>query len=368
MKKTVLYGIIALLSVSLFFLGCDTGTSSDGSTVNTPSWPWTEGTGGGGGNKHAEAAQAAQALANLLGGGATANGPVVTIPAGGLDLPVGASVTIPADVTLQVEGDFTVAGELVIEGDLALAPGTTLTVEGTVTATGEVTVPATAVLDVPAGGEIAVEHGGVLTFEAGATGALNGTITVESGATLADLNDGGGSLWTGSAVGEYVYKAGATIVVYSGGNPVTRIGGSGATIELENGATVTLKDGEMLLTGNATLKAQYGIAEANILTIGANSQLTVQLSVGEYFYVNDTAQILGADAGTSKIVLMGNPGDPIIKIKENSGSETNNFYKSDNSEVASTTVDDCFEITPDTYTWDGNADGTGVAGWLGLLP
>ena len=63
MKKKIFYGLIALLSVSLFFLACDTGTSGESTVSN---WPPEDSSSssGGGGNKVAQA----EAAATLLGG------------------------------------------------------------------------------------------------------------------------------------------------------------------------------------------------------------------------------------------------------------------------------------------------------------
>ncbi|MDR0589726.1 MAG: hypothetical protein LBG25_04195 [Spirochaetaceae bacterium] len=76
MNKKILYGMIALLSVSFLFLGCPTGTSSDSTTATT--WSNT----GNGTLPPPNPGQAAAALASALGTGVLSSDSTVIIPNG----------------------------------------------------------------------------------------------------------------------------------------------------------------------------------------------------------------------------------------------------------------------------------------------
>jgi filamentous hemagglutinin len=430
MKMKIATAMIALLSLSMLVLGCDTGTNSD-SGGGASNWP--PATTPGGGSSGGSSVQDAQNLAAALGG--TAVGNAVFLPAGAT-IPAGAPFTVPAGVTLQPEGALTVEGTLILEGDLTMKNGD-LTVEGTLTANGTVTVPATssvkvdpnAVLTVTgdlntagaltvegtlnaAGnvtvssganftvdaangevtvtgdftlesgahctveGDIDVGNGGTLTFEDGVTGdaaGLAGEITVGPGATLKDLSHGGGSLWGNTNSGKYVYQAGSTAIVANdpgGGAPWVismRIGAAGdeeATIQLTRGTltmeATTTGAGKITLDGDATLAKSYGITGTSEVTIATNSKLTVS-ATGE-FNLQETATKIGGTDATSVIEIA---AGGYIKVHTGNTAGDIFYNNSDTNKVSGGTPGPSgrLEVTPNTYKWDANAGGSGIAGW-----
>jgi hypothetical protein len=390
MKTKILAVMIALLSLSLLVLGCDTATNSD-SGGGASNWPPAT-TPGGGGSSGGSSVQDAKNLAAALGG--TAVGKAVFLPAGAT-IPAGAPVTVPAGVTLQPEGALTIAGTLNLEGDLKVDPAG-LTVTGTLNAAGNVTVPATATVDLAASAVVTVTgdfnvagifttaagsaidvDSGTLTFEAGATGGvagLLGTITVGPDGTLQDLKTGGNSLWPsgGTNTGSYVYSGGATAILGGGSGPVIRLGpiGSGATVELEDGATLTQTINTYTFTGNVTIAKSYGVVDTTI-QLGVNTILTIDVPGTDenvYLLVGSTgSKIEGTVAGgadtASKIVIVPQGGVPFDNTIQVLGTSVYNFY---DTNVLNDGVYGAGKAVPvGEYEWIDDVNGDLTAGDFG---
>jgi cytoskeletal protein CcmA (bactofilin family) len=383
MKTKILAVMIALLSLSLFFLGCDTGTNSD-SGSSAPVYPGgtTPGGGAGGGGNPQGAAAAAAAL------GGVAVGSTVLIPAG---KDIAGTVNVPAGVTLQPQGALTISGTLNVEGDLAVnAFG--LTVTGTLNASGNVTVPAAATVtltgEMTVAGDfnlagtlttasttaITVGSGGTLIIAASATsstGGLAGTITIAAGGAMVDMEPGGGSLWDTGATGKYVYEAGASVSLVNSPDPepVLRIGpaNSGATVQLASGAkfeqaiaAYKFIGGEVTITGDYRLSYPLAL-EGTSLKIALSGP-------DKNVYLPDGGVITG-DA-TSTITIEGSGTDNnIIKVDVNTTSGGNNFYDADIGGPSTPAAVDpsgdgtYYLITPGVYAWSANADGASGSGW-----
>jgi hypothetical protein len=365
MKKNMLFGMIAWLSVSLFFLGCPTDASDDNDTsYNMPDQ---------GNGAPPNSGQSGKALADALTslgitvtddgkGNITITGsPTLSTP---VSVPNGATLSVATGQTLTVDAPLTVSS-----GGTLSVPGTsTLTVNGGKSLTVAGTLDAEGTLDVA--GPVSVENGGTISIALGANGDLTDTITVKAGGTIEDLNDGGGSLWGGSGTGSYVYEAGAKAFVANSGTPVLRIGGAGtgATIELASGADLTQTKTAYTLSGNVTVKDNYGVVSQNI-TIGASSTLTVDLSgTDKNVYLFAQMKIEGT-ATTSSIVITGTgaPTDNTIQLAQ-PNTNGNNFYASGTKNGISHTKSGLYAgtytgIPGGTYTWSTSADGGSAAGW-----
>jgi hypothetical protein len=149
-KKFFLCGMAALLSVSLFFLGCP-GDSDDDDEVKSP----------------------AQNLGDSLGSGVTVAGDVVTLTA---DKEIAVAVVIPSGVTLVVPANRTLTvmsgGSLTVTGTLRGAVG------GTDTAASQIVVQSGGTVTggsfYLAGESLATVVAGVYTWDAAAGGATAG--------------------------------------------------------------------------------------------------------------------------------------------------------------------------------------------------
>jgi hypothetical protein len=118
-KKFFLFGMIALLGASLFFLGCPTDSDDDDKTPEKT------------------AAEKAAEVGDAFGDEAEVDGAVVKLTA---DKTLSAAVTIPSDVTLAVTAGKTLTvatgGSLTVNGTLSGGAGAKIVVEGSGTITG----------------------------------------------------------------------------------------------------------------------------------------------------------------------------------------------------------------------------------------
>jgi hypothetical protein len=419
MKKKIFYGLIILLSVSLLFLGCSTGTSNDSNTGN-PSWPDNESGGSSSGGNSAQAKAEASALAKQLGPGVTVEGTVVTITsAASATLAAGEKIIVKPGVTLKVEDDYTVEGELVIEGEFAVAANKTFTVEsgGSFTAAGEVTVPGTATFEVADGAAVEVTgtanvegtfevastgivevtgtlnvdavgiinvegtikvDGGTFSVADGATGSLDGTINITSG-VLEDLASGGGSLWTSSSIGSYVIHPG--VKAFSGGSSDPYISGDPADnprVLLESGTLTMTKDGYEI-DGTATVLQSFGGVSGSIL-VKAGSILTVDIRPTGYLQLGydsglSSGMVLTGESTTSQVKITGPEGNSSWSGGVNYGTiyvyNNNtagyNFYEPNNTQAPNVITGGDKLVPRGTYVWTEDPDNNGSNGDYGWL-
>jgi hypothetical protein len=353
MNKKIFYGMIALLSVSLFFLGCDTGTSNDSNTVN-PIWPGT-----GGPNPPPNNEQGAASLASVLGQGAVANGSTVFFPAGATptiaratEIPLGVTLSVPAGVTLTVsdgdpltneDGDFlTNNGILDVAGTLTINSGTLtnvgilnvtapLTVPRNIDNRGTITVGGTGAFTVTGGGIANSASGNISVATTGAftvTGPItnNGTLTLAAttntlGAVTAFTNGAGAVLNVNSAVTTLP----AAVTPFTNDGTIIVGGAAAGTFTvpagLTNNGTISVLTadpvpvppilaGTLVVTGAIVNNGTLNLAGTNTLTAvtaftnGAGAVLNVNSAVttlpaGAGLVTNDgTITVGGAAAGT----------------------------------------------------------------------
>ena len=203
MKKTFLFSMIALLSVSLF-MSCP-------QPVDKP-----------------EQQLIAEALAKDLGGNATASDAKVTLKA---DTTVSKAITVPADIELDT-GTF----------NLTVAANQKLTVKCKVTVKGKVTVDIGGVVDISKGGKVNIETTGSLALTGAASnGAL---LSGEGEVTLGNASITGGASGKWQAVGASTTiifatsAAAAASITGNGTSPfLTGVGNDSAVITLAVGHT-----------------------------------------------------------------------------------------------------------------------------------
>jgi hypothetical protein len=368
MKKNVIYGIIALLSVSLFFLGCPT-EASDSTDASSQIGP--DGSAGPNLTSPGAAAQAAEdALKALLEGAGisptdasvTVSGSTVTltltasVALDNLEVSPGTTLAITGD-TLTVSGPITNSGTLVVDSTAGLtlvAPGpgdppVVITNTGTIQVEGPLTVPAnTSIVN---SGNITVDA----TYTLGGTIDNTGTIVVPSGGTYDITNTG----LTGTNGGTIIVEAGGKIkaggsnlvngnglhIIKKGGeayyNNVVLVGDSGSSSPI-----VMLTDSDLAAEFSYN-NAQYNLkSDATVTTFqfaATSNTLTLTIASGKILTISGT--VVGSVVG-QKIVNNGT-----ITV-----SGTSNFYENGNSTA---------ESSPGayTYTWVANAGGSASAGW-----
>ncbi|MFP3089471.1 hypothetical protein LQZ21_04000 [Treponema sp. TIM-1] len=321
MKTKVIYGMIALLSVSLFFLGCPTDASDDSSSTYDQS-----------GGKKPSSSQAAAAVADSLKDAFAAasssvnvsvNGSTITLtntgaPGTPIPLPLG-TTTVPSGVTLAVPASEKVTvppgSILSIAGDLTVGAGVEVTNNGNI--------------------EVA---GGTCTLGAGVTGTATGTVTVKSGSVI-KVGAGAGIPGTTTIV-----EAGAEI--YFNGQTTPFIGTSSsvpaAIFQLGSGAQFTFTINTFAIDGVVTLGSNFLLnASAQHLTIKQGSKLIIPSSI-TMTLINDP--------------ILGETGAQIALTGAITQSGTGNFYASgDNSPEAT-------PQTGKTYEWKADVNGAGP-GW-----
>jgi hypothetical protein len=310
MKKKFLFGMIALLSVSLFVLGCSTDSDDDDDPPAGPT----------------PAELAAQALAGREDF-SQANA-------------VGSTVTLGANVSLDEDLDIA-AGVTIVTGDKTL------------------TVPSGKSLTVDANGTIIVESGGELVIADGATGDLDGTITVKDGGATYDKKAGGNSLWSSEgSTGKYVYEVGGK--AYLNGGDSLLLGPNGETALLTFAASAT--SGDFTVSHNAyavnadiNLNGNFSVEDGTI-TIAAGKTLTIAgtptvLAIRTLY---ETSMITG---GEGSIIILNN-GNSIKILRE----EDVNFYGTNGT----TLLNQHYTASGgnDTFTWaTGLGEGNDKSGW-----
>jgi hypothetical protein len=326
MKKKFLFGMIALLSVSLFVLGCSTDSDDD----DDPPPPKTS-------------AELAQELAEYLED-ASFDGDTATVTLGAA-VTLTEDLTVPAGVTLETD-EYT----LTVNG-VSIAVNGTLSVEST----GGLNIGSTGAIIVGSGGELIIEDGI-------ATGDLDGTITVRNGGTTYDKHNGGNSLWggAGGSTGKYVYEAGSKAYVYNDkteGDDLS-IGASGddARLTFAPGATgnFTLFEKAYEINVDISLNKDFAVDDGTIATIAPGKTFTIG-GEGTTLYIRTTAEprsIITGGQGSTIILNNGNS----IRILDN---QDRNFY--DNS---GTLLNQNYTASggDKTFTWNAAlADNAG--GW-----
>jgi hypothetical protein len=356
MSKKIVFGMIALLSVSLFFLGCPTEADSDSSP--TSAWPETPATPT---PPPANPAQAAKGLADglkgIIGSTATVNAydnGLVTVSGGTLTFPT--PVDIPADVTLRVASGGTLevgtgTERLVVNGVLEVESGGTITV-----ANGE---------------KIEVGPGGTYILPAGANGTNNGTVIVKAGGTiLSDANITG--------TGTNIVEGGGTVYFKDADDPI--IGSStneDAIFQVPVGSKFQYNNDFYIVDGNVTLNKPFLVSAINEqLKITANSTLTLKAELKlRDSYPGSPGPVYGAigelgspPANPAKIVIA-DGGSINVSIGLPAGAPNeSNFYCNNNGspqQEGGTGRPDAGSVIsgPYTYTWNANAGGSTILGW-----
>lgn len=301
MKRKMIYGIIALLSLSLFFVGCPTEADDDSPGLVVDQ------SGGKKPDADAGAAAAAVAAATELANdipGATVNGTTVILPSGTTTISTG-TTAIPANVTLEVPSgaDLAVSGTAVID------------------------IPASAALSVPNGASVTIATGTTVNIAGSVNMSGNGTIAVNEGAEVYVDTDGDGHVEATPFIGNSVST-----------DPVFELDTS--AVFTIGAASYTLSGGNVDLNAAFTLDKPMTINEVT-LTVAATGELTLD------------AGITGTDTTNSKIVVTTGGGAIIVS------SGDSNFFLNSSSTAE---VPDAGSSTL-TYTWDDDAGGSGEEGW-----
>jgi hypothetical protein len=332
--KKFLFGMAALVSVSLIFLGCP--TESDDSPGYSPE-------------------QAAAELAVALGADK------VTVN--------GATVTLTADVTIDAGTTATVGSGVTLD----VAANKTLTVNGAIDNSGNIEVSGTYIVPAPTGdisrgsnnGTVTVKSGGTLESYANLDGT--GTNTVEAGGKVAFKKTGA----EGSTTPKYI--AGS-----SGDSPELFVLNAG-TDGGPTGGTFTFGNGFYILGGSVSVNAtwvqvnegliitkdvSFSLAENAVLTIPNGKMLTLKNSTD-----GDTTAHWFLGASGAKVVVAGtaaNAGALWFDNRSSGGADIRNFYGSDGTTSAATTQTDTtniYAVTAGTYVWSDTAGGTDKPGW-----
>jgi hypothetical protein len=366
MSKKIVFGMIALLSVSLFFLGCPTEASDDGdnapstlpdtpSTPNTPSSP-----------SPPTPAQAAKSLADSLED---------ILPTTAVVTTAGDTVTITSSVDLTIEEPVNIPAGVTLEGTLALDKNLTVT-ERVVVAPG-----ATLKVGTSGAGALSLNNADVTVYgtfiiENGTTGsATEGTVTIESGGKIIS---GVGVAISG---GETIVKAGGTAVV----NGVTThplVGtDSSAQFNLTSG-TFTYSDTiGYELGGEATINntSEDVAVDIHFGKLGGGTAAFLKIKGGAVLTIATDATVKLWDAVSAGTIPV--EGDPAVtgtaaskivvqataNIEYDSGASYKYFYP-----VADTAVGEGYyhsntsgPIPTGTYEWRTHAStpDTGGAGW-----
>ncbi|MDR2797305.1 MAG: InlB B-repeat-containing protein [Treponema sp.] len=305
MYKRFLMVMVAMVSVSLFFMGCPTDSGSDDPEVYTVSFN----------------ANGGSAVAELTGieSGAKITKPTDPTKAGYTfsgwykeealttawnfesDTVTG-NIPLYAKWTRSTAGQAAenVAGNADFSGKVTVSD-TTLTLGQDVTITNDLTIGAGVSLVIPTGTKLTVSTGKTLILD-------GSTINVESGGTIIvpSVNaDGSSDATTGQIVfqnqGKVVIKYGASgyygslLFVSSGDTSVYKWDSSSSN------ATITLTDKTTTLNGKLTCRTTTGIAKASIIVIGANSELVISNSA--YFSIGGTLNGQGSNGSAAKVTV-----------------------------------------------------------------
>jgi hypothetical protein len=335
MNKKLVYGMIALLLMSLFFLGCptDSGDDSPGSALGGKAPP-----------QSAEQAAKNQidnltSNAGFSSGSVRDDGSVVITASGfpidsdvafdaGQNVIIQGAVTTGAGFEMDVGNDTDVTFEaglsLVSGSELNVGSGSSVSIPQSLTHAGTTNIYGEFLLG---GGAVGNNNGTFHIFPGGKFKADAGNIVGGNGTTIVEVG------------GE----------VYLDGQPVAIVGGSGAVITLTEGTFEVHANSNPLfvLKGKATLNKRFNW----------NTNIPVELSPTSELLVTAELNIGTGGLGTIKGALnSGNPGSKIIVSSTGSITTATNFYP-----AASNTAGTCVPGT--TYVWDGSAGGSGTAGW-----
>jgi hypothetical protein len=358
MKKRFIFGMIALLSVSLFFLGCPTDANDD--TASTSFLPPDEG-----GTRPSPAAQGKALAAALTAAGVSVkddgNGGLTIDADTTLDTPVsvpaGVNLAVDPGVTLTVDAPLTVSS-----GGTLSVKNATLAVNETITVEGTFAVDGANAIDIQAGGGIEVT--GTYNLAANAGGNNLGTVTIGPGGVVrngANVNIGGG--------GTNVVQAGGT--VYFNGDSVPFIG-TDATAKFQvTQGTFTYTNGGYTLEGKATVAlgnddsgdAIARISEDKRLTLAAGAELTIA-AAGSLRISNNSgaggSAIKGTDATSKVIIEASSTGRGLYYNYASYSGGYTYFFENDGTTTTVSAAD--YSVAPGTYTWDATLV-TNAGGW-----
>jgi hypothetical protein len=313
--KKFLFGMAALVSVSLIFLGCP--TESDDSPGYSPE-------------------QAAAELAAVLG--------AVNVTVEGATVTLINDVTIPATLTVTVGSGVT----------LDVASAKTLTVDGVIDNNGEISVSGTFSIPDPTG-------------DITSRGSNNGKVTVKDGGTLHSYGDAiagdgetvvetGGKVAWGESNSTPVYSAGPLSA-----NPVRFVlsaaEGDKAGGYFVYGNTFYRIGGSVSFNASWTGEPYYDVIDLHNESFTINADGVFTIPAGKGFRVKNvgpgTTQPIRAITGegttekSASIVVTGN-----LYI-EDVTAVTVNFYDNTGAKVTTTTVvSNVVKIPTGTYKWE----------------
>ncbi|MFP3090210.1 hypothetical protein LQZ21_07765 [Treponema sp. TIM-1] len=350
MKKKLLYGMIALLSVSLFFIGCPTEADDGGA----PGSPFDDS-----GGKRPSPGESAKALAATL----TSLGiPVVDAGNGKLRISNATTITqpfaVPSGVELTVVTGTTISAPVTVgSGATLVVPSGTITVQdgtgtqGTITNAGTIEVQSGGNLNVAATGTlnntgtIEVQGSGTLTGAADGTinntgaiavagtytlatdveGTNNGTVTVASTGTVSaasgvriagtgiNIVDAGGTVIAddisspsliGTSGSTFQLSTTAPVGKFSYGNGFFAVEQGNVTLaedyELRPNLTLTVKAGKLIIDSGDTLTLKNSTADNPVLrgVAGAQVEITGTISFDPSTIVNFYDRLTGAVVGS----------------------------------------------------------------------
>jgi hypothetical protein len=326
MKKKLLYGMIALISVSLFFLGCPTDSSGDG-PGNPSLGPDVNGT-------RPTPGQAAKALAaDLEKAGIpttdNGNGNLVITGAAAIATPI----SVPAGVNLTVTG-----GTTAITAPITVGGGAAFGASGG----GILALNTGASVNVAPSGTLAVSGAGAITIASGVTVDLSGTYTVANNTSGTNagtiITKAGGEIRSGSGVaitgGTNIVEAGGKVYFNADSDPfigtddTARLNlTSGTVTSTQSGAnTVYVLEGSVILnevnpgpdmwltasSPSTTLDVKRG----SVLTIGTGASLSVYGNAISVSGTGAAPRIIIKDGGeiainTAGVILQDTTGSPI---------------------------------------------------------
>jgi hypothetical protein len=324
MKKKLLYGMIVLVSVSLFFLGCPTDSSGDG-PGNPSLGPDVNGT-------RPTPGQAAKALAadlekagitttdngngNLVITGATAINTPISVPAG-VNLTVTAGTTaITAPIIVGGGAAFGASGG----GILALDTGASVNVAPS----GTLAVSGTSAITIAAG--VTVDLSGTYAVANGTSGTNNGTIITKAGG---EIRSGSGVAITG---GTNIVEAGGKVYFdgdldpFIGTDDSARLNLISGTVTATQGTgTAYILDGAVTLNDvsagpdmwlSASIPTTLDVKGGSVLTIGPGASLSVYGNAISVSGTGAAPRIIIKDGGeiainTTGVILQDPAGTPI---------------------------------------------------------
>jgi hypothetical protein len=363
MNKKIVFGMIALLSVSLFFLGCPTEADSD--SPSSSAWPTPDGS-----PKPPNQAEAAglRLKADLIGWADSSSDANLSVAADGSVTISGGTLTftattveIPPGVTLKVAND----------GVLEVPASGTLRVKGTVENSGNIDVAATGTYQIVPGAVInnnntgRISVSGTYDLNPGASGTNNGRVTVENDGVINSYAHIAGN-------GENIVKKGGK-VYFTAGELIT--GDSTDTtpspiFELDTDAQFSYGNGFYSVdAGTVKIKKRVTI-DGNLTTLYIAAGATLELASGA-----DLGLEIKNDANNNALRGFGEGTAPKIKVTDGTHwvyretGQVVNFYYDNGTNVVKdiTNVLSGSLPTNKEYSWsdDANGDDTdGDWGWV----